>query len=393
MGDEKGEGGVAMWKWKGKGEGGEATKEAAEVSFIVFVKYQIDRSKAPDLGRERDPAPSPLAQLRPVRRNSGPNSGRRVSLQGAKGKEAPENATFEAALDWLCLNLPGNELPLKFSSGTSLHSNGGGTVGIVSTAREDWSPPVDSSAGVDVEMPKASFKIKGRWEDDTLDSCQSSQADLIHQYVEQQEEVLLLNVLAKMKLKRGKLMQLIKGSKQQAAEPRSSDSILKEYNVAWLEAINAKHRGDKRAQEQAGQTIRKLKQAMSALGLSDNLSAWGYESHSSHAYGEACDSMPYKSPYAVDSCDAEGVMGSIMHDVELQVDRDILERCSPKEMSTEDIALSVPVQDANPLEQESGDVELGHFFLESASSDGLLPPEAVQIQKKENIGKLSTAKN
>ncbi|KAK2966090.1 hypothetical protein RJ640_025586 [Escallonia rubra] len=336
-----------------------------------------------------------------------------------------ENATFEAALDWLCLNLPGNELPLKFSSGTSLHSNGGGTVGIVSTAREDWSPPVDLSAGVDVEMPKASFKIKGRWEDDTLDSCQSSQADWIRQYVEQQEEdeaetweadavdkgskqqvksILVVTItehfclsFAGFPRKEGHRMASSAVADDvlnaRAAEPRSSDSILKEYNVARLEAINAKHRGDKRAQEQAGQTIRKLKQEMSALGLLDDLSAWEYESHSSHAYGETCDSMPCKSPSAVDSCDAEGGMGSIMRDVELQVDRDIIERCSPKEMSTEDIALSVPVQDVNPLEQESGDVELGDFFLESASSDGLLPPEAVKIQKKEKIGKLSTAKN
>lgn len=36
-----------------------------------------------------------------------------------------EGATFEAALDWLCLNLPGNELPLKFASGNSLHTRGG----------------------------------------------------------------------------------------------------------------------------------------------------------------------------------------------------------------------------------------------------------------------------
>lgn len=36
-----------------------------------------------------------------------------------------DNATFESALDWLCLNLPGNELPLKFSSGISLHTNQG----------------------------------------------------------------------------------------------------------------------------------------------------------------------------------------------------------------------------------------------------------------------------
>ena len=28
-----------------------------------------------------------------------------------------DSATFESALDWLCFNLPGDELPLKFSSG------------------------------------------------------------------------------------------------------------------------------------------------------------------------------------------------------------------------------------------------------------------------------------
>lgn len=35
-----------------------------------------------------------------------------------------ERATFEAALDWLCLNLRGNDLPLKFSSGTSQLNEG-----------------------------------------------------------------------------------------------------------------------------------------------------------------------------------------------------------------------------------------------------------------------------
>lgn len=36
-----------------------------------------------------------------------------------------ETATFDGALDWLCLNLPGDELPLKFSSGASSHLDGG----------------------------------------------------------------------------------------------------------------------------------------------------------------------------------------------------------------------------------------------------------------------------
>ncbi|CAL5363065.1 unnamed protein product [Camellia sinensis] len=102
--------------------------------------------------------------------------------------ESPEGTTFEGALDWLCLNLPGNELPLKFSTGTSLYSNEGGAVSIISTAREDWSPVVDSSDKNEEETPKISVRIKGRSDDDTLNSFQRSQADWIRQYVEQQEE-------------------------------------------------------------------------------------------------------------------------------------------------------------------------------------------------------------
>ncbi len=36
-----------------------------------------------------------------------------------------DSATFESALDWLCFNLPGDELPLKFSSGTASSSGAG----------------------------------------------------------------------------------------------------------------------------------------------------------------------------------------------------------------------------------------------------------------------------
>lgn len=42
--------------------------------------------------------------------------------------------------------------------------------------------------------------------------------------------------------------------------------IAKEYCTARLEAMKAKEKGDKKSQEQAGTTIRKLKQECSALG-------------------------------------------------------------------------------------------------------------------------------
>ncbi|GFY89375.1 hypothetical protein Acr_06g0013150 [Actinidia rufa] len=99
-----------------------------------------------------------------------------------------ESASLEAALDWLCLNLPGNELPQKFSTGTSLYMNGGGAVGIVSTAREDWSPSMDSSAKIQEETTEITLRIKGHSEADTIDLCQPSQADWIQKYLEEQEE-------------------------------------------------------------------------------------------------------------------------------------------------------------------------------------------------------------
>lgn len=66
----------------------------------------------------------------------------------------------------------------------------GGSVGVLSTAREDWSPPIDSLPAIEDERPEVSVKIKERHNDDSLGSCQQSQADWIRQYVEQQLEVL-----------------------------------------------------------------------------------------------------------------------------------------------------------------------------------------------------------
>lgn len=70
----------------------------------------------------------------------------------------------------------------------------GGSVGIISIAREDWTPSVQSSGNIeDDEMSRISIRIKGQKNDDSLDVHQQSQADWIRQYVAQQDEV--LNVL------------------------------------------------------------------------------------------------------------------------------------------------------------------------------------------------------
>lgn len=73
----------------------------------------------------------------------------------------------------------------------------GGSVGVILNERDDRSPSVEPSITTEEETPDFSVRIKRQWDDDTLDSCQPSQADWIRQYMEQQEEVISPNSGAK----------------------------------------------------------------------------------------------------------------------------------------------------------------------------------------------------
>ncbi|KAM3367495.1 hypothetical protein ACQJBY_016223 [Aegilops geniculata] len=102
----------------------------------------------------------------------------------------PDSATFESALDWLCFNLPGDELPLKFASAAASSSRAEGSVKVVSAAKDNWVPqsrgPVEEAK---VSTEGLEIKIGRRQEEDvTLDDGRSSQAAWILQYMEQQEE-------------------------------------------------------------------------------------------------------------------------------------------------------------------------------------------------------------
>ncbi|CAL5346748.1 unnamed protein product [Camellia sinensis] len=183
-----------------------------------------------------------------------------------------EGTTFEGALDWLCLNLPGNELPLKFSTGTSLYTNEGGAVSIISTARDDWSPVVDSSDKIEEETPKISVRIKGRSDDDTLNSFQRSQADWIRQYVEQQEE--------------------------DASESWEDDAVDEKVEIVPKPRVSNDS-------------------LISALGLSDEILASGHDSSSFSASDDAFHSfIPSKHPETVALCNEEGDMASVLPAVE-----------------------------------------------------------------------------
>ncbi|XP_057978145.1 DExH-box ATP-dependent RNA helicase DExH7, chloroplastic isoform X2 [Malania oleifera] len=298
-----------------------------------------------------------------------------------------DGATFEAALDWLCFNLPGNELPLKFSSGTSRHTNEGGSVSVISKAREGWSPSSEPSAKINEGTPEIFVKIKGRSDDDTLELHHPSQADWIRHYVEQQEED---------ESEMWKDNAASVGSDEQVFKPRTSyDSIAKEYHIARLEALDAKERGDKKSQEQAGHKIRKLKQEISALGLSDDILAAGYEQLSGCTSAEdaSCDNMFHKHIDESTSSDIDNSSASVVRVVESSVDENLMGSWSSREFNIECNSLGASGQERISLEEDSGDVELGDFFVENNPSSEILLPDILKHQKKEKMKEFSSGKN
>ncbi|KAJ7968010.1 ATP-dependent RNA helicase [Quillaja saponaria] len=299
-----------------------------------------------------------------------------------------EGATFESALDWLCLNLPGNELPLKFSSGSSLHPNEGGSVGVILNEREDWIPSADPSSKAEGEAPEFSVRIKGQRYDNTLYSCQPSQADWIRQYMEQQEE-------DESKTWEDDIVDEGRWTKE-AHEPRSYDVIAKEYLAARLEATIAKEKKDKKSQEQAGIIIRKLKQELSALGLSDDILAteYGNERASTCEYDNvSTDSKPNEYFKETSSFDVETYSDLVTPLDESTVGEDDVKHCSPEELPVNSSQLDTPVIEKVVTEEEPGDVELGDFFSEDAPSNDILPPDILKLQKQEKLRKLYEEKN
>lgn len=66
-----------------------------------------------------------------------------------------------------------------------------GSVGVILNQQDNSIPLVDPSSTTKENALESPVLIKRQLNDDTLDSCHSSQADWIRQYVEQQEEVIL----------------------------------------------------------------------------------------------------------------------------------------------------------------------------------------------------------
>ncbi|OIT26180.1 PREDICTED: DExH-box ATP-dependent RNA helicase DExH7, chloroplastic-like isoform X1 [Nicotiana attenuata] len=288
-----------------------------------------------------------------------------------------ERATFEAALDWLCLNLRGNELPLKFSSGTSQLNEG--SVGIISTAREDWVPSADSSVAEvkDERKPEVSVVPKGRSDSESLRTVERAQADWIRQYMEQQEED---------EAESWESGLFDDGSLEQVSRKRRSiESIVQEFHNARLEAIHAKERGDKKSHEQASRTIRKIKQEISALGLPDDILESAHESASDHA---VLDTSSEKLD--VDNVPSHNFRTSNTHEQEIGIDK-VAVNSSSNEF-TENNPSSGPRDDKVAPGGEAEDLDLGDFLFEEVSSADV-SSTILELQKKEKMRELCSQKN
>ncbi|XP_010065338.2 DExH-box ATP-dependent RNA helicase DExH7, chloroplastic isoform X1 [Eucalyptus grandis] len=290
------------------------------------------------------------------------------------------NATFEAALDWLCLNLPGNELPLKFSSGVSSLASTGGSVNVLVSAREDWTPSVEPSSRVDEDAAKYSVKLKGNRDNESLDSHKQSQADWIKRYVEQQEEDSSDTWEDRM---------VDEGHLQKIREPRSYDDIAREYHAARLDASRAKEKRDKSSQEKAGLIIRNLKQELSALGLSEDMLAQdlAYKHVSENETGSLPSehletgsthiSLSSSSSAHVDVTEVDGRVASL----------------GPRDSLQTPTLPTPPIHEENTTEGESGEVELGGLFSDDAPENELVTSEVLRLQKQERMRELCSEKN
>ncbi|RZB54460.1 DExH-box ATP-dependent RNA helicase DExH7, chloroplastic isoform B [Glycine soja] len=162
--------------------------------------------------------------------------------------------------------------------------------------------------------------------------------------------------------------------------------LMEEVPNTRLEATKAKEKRDKNRQEQAGHIIRKLKQELSALGLSDDSLALEHEHEISYTFKserastgpEAVDCFKEKTP-----CDTEGLASG-----KTEVAESDVESHSMVEHLVKSGSLVVHVE-KDSAQGEVGDIELGGLFLEDASPSEILPPDILKVQKQEKIRRLS----
>ncbi|KAI5058462.1 hypothetical protein GOP47_0026632 [Adiantum capillus-veneris] len=286
----------------------------------------------------------------------------------------PGEAALSDVLDWLCLNVPGDELPKKFSSGGVNVDMEGASVQLLAAAKEDWVPPNSTPCDFGDQDDELGLVVKTTpsEENEQDKDMKAKQADWIRQYMNQLAEEdegsspstsggadLDWEVLAESVVsQRDKTKETVSNREARAV------SIASEFHAAKAAAADAKQKGDKQKQVVSGNLIRKLKEEIAALGLSEDIL-----SASSSAY----NSVPSKSGIDVDSFQVEQL--PIDHDLGLSMQMDVHGDGSPEKVTRENVKHDIG-------QSESEDGMPGMFDEENATQD-VLPASILDIQNRE----------
>ncbi|CAN6485774.1 unnamed protein product [Victoria cruziana] len=390
-------------KQKGHGGGGAPKVELSEENQrrIRLLLLNSGRSSLPSSATPGEPSMSKAQKAKKLRAIYD-----QLSCEGFRPEQIEsaltaleDGATFEAALDWLCLNIPGNELPLKFSSGASTSSCLEGSVNVVSMAQADWVPSCRS-----VEAEEAlvvPIRVKGR-ESDNDDLLQVSQADWIRQYVQQQEEgyqgledydqhngLTLLDEDERVRNDANNRDSLI-----QVTDPSSrSESIVNELQRARLQALEAKKEGDKKTQELAGQLIRKLRHEMSSLGISYEVNAGNEDTLSSNVETRSYAPDPGTVVTPEEILEKPAVSHFFQPEQNFFSSRSEKDACGLENLDNASVTSEIAVleRDVN-VEAEPQGGDLCSLFSDDTSTSRTFSPGDLQLQNKESNwrpGKLS----
>ncbi|KAG7585353.1 Helicase C-terminal [Arabidopsis thaliana x Arabidopsis arenosa] len=278
-----------------------------------------------------------------------------------------DGATLETSLDWLCLNLPSHELPVNYSNGASRVPTTGRSVAVISTSRKDWNvsaESVESSVQVKEETKSevlVRVKSKRDEEEDSLSSCQSSQADWIRQYMKRLEE---------------EELESSDDEGDKVSGPRPFEVITKDYCLERSNAIKAKRKGDKSGQRQAGLAICKLKQEMNALGPSEAILESEFQRERQDCEGavkkEVTSSMLDDD---LESVNTDALFFQLFDD--LNLDANPVGSCKSEETQPKALSLSSSGQESVVSNDSLDDLDLGDLFVEDVPPYG----EAQKIPK------------
>ncbi|XP_057861727.2 DExH-box ATP-dependent RNA helicase DExH7, chloroplastic isoform X2 [Cryptomeria japonica] len=326
-----------------------------------------------------------------------------------------EEATLEAALDWLCFNIPGHELPQKFSSGVSVGEHEEKSVNVISTARVDWTPfqvPYE-----DNRKPASviAFKSNINIEEEPRKLLQAEGADWIRRYMSQQAEEECETGISDEEASNDSDWEMWANSSERIRRKQSRSvidpatravSAAAEFQAARQAAMEAKEKGDKQKKEKASRLIRELKQEMISLGLSEDILNATVPSVRPTAVDkeEKLDShFSMREKFSLDERDKE--MATIFsqgvssdHEAETRYksafdcsapdgaaiiqESDLVDRegtiLSPSKLDSASERIT-----SGGGEEEQEAIEMLGLFNEDASSDEKVPQAILEIQKKE----------